>query len=194
MRKPPHPAPHGQRASLRENARAVDEIFNRSARMQNSARVSAVTSLSDIPDERCAWCARPFETTRTDRHYCSIACRNAARYDEHEGWRARQREALTCQRCSAPIEGAMRRDAVYCDPCAKRARLDSGNKWRRKRAAARREAVLSALTCKRCSKPIEGAAASWRRYCDPCRRIVQMETKRRFKEKLRSQTETGPLP
>jgi hypothetical protein len=183
MHKRKPTASPGQKDSQRENARNVIGLFSPSETKRNIARVNAPKTLSDLADDVCAWCAKAFETTRSDKRYCSIACRKAAAYDEHNGWRARQRETLVCRQCSTPIVNAVRRDQLYCDPCRKDRHLVLNDKCRRKRVAERHAAALASLTCARCSGPIEGAVATWRKYCDHCRTIVQSEAKRRFKEK-----------
>jgi hypothetical protein len=184
MRKAERGAPPGPRNNRRENAEHVNAIFDQNIRPRNSAVTAAPLRLLEIPDERCRWCATPFEFYGAGKRvYCSKVCQKAATYEEHEGWRARRREALACSKCSAPIDGARRSDARYCPTCEKKARLDSGNKWRRKRAAEKRAATMSTLKCCRCSGPIADAATPWRKHCADCRRELKGERLRQFRAK-----------
>jgi hypothetical protein len=115
-----------------------------------------------------------------------MTCQRAALYEEHNGWRARRREALTCSKCSAPILGARRSDARYCEACEKKARLESGKKWRRKVAAEKRAAAMSTLTCTICFGPIEDAKTPLRKHCADCRLELKRERLRQFRAKVRA--------
>lgn len=149
-------------------------------------------TLDELEGDKCAFCASPFEAKQAKQIYCSPECRSAARYEEHEGWRARRREDLVCVRCSSPIVGAERQDRKLCDDCQKLAASEANEKCRRKRRAAKRERTLSTMTCISCSTPIVGAEVTWRTLCDDCRLLRRAETLRRYKAKARASISRPP--
>lgn len=129
--------------------------------------------LEDFADEVCAWCQKPFETTRTDQKYCSYRCRRQSRSKFTTAVVAEERRLAragrTCSHCGTTFD-AGRRDQIYCsNACTRRAVYD--------RARARKglpplAAALAALRCQRCGVPLTGAIKTDTKYCRPCRRKI----------------------
>jgi hypothetical protein len=130
-------APQARKASPSKSATAssVLGLFTPSSRPSASARVHATMNLDEIPDDKCAWCASPFEAKQRTHAYCCRKCQKAASRDELEGWRARVREVLKCQDCGTQIQNAVYRNTKYCPECrAKRIKLNAKNSEARAKA------------------------------------------------------------
>jgi hypothetical protein len=200
----------GPKDSRRENARRVDALFNRSettalhyaltlAATTGTARISdgQPKRLEDLPDEVCTWCAKPFEQRTWNQIYCSPTCRNAAKYDECEGWRARRREVLTCRDCGAPIGHlAKHRHKSFCDTCRrkrylKRRQADYAERIK-PAIVAERERAIAERTCLDCGVSLAGIAQRLsRKRCERCRIKLKRATgnlarNRRAKERARA--------
>jgi hypothetical protein len=120
--------PRGLSGNQKENARCVEKVFDRSKPRSSIVQEPAITTLDDLPDEICPWCAKGFEqrTGRGGRQiYCSKECTRAANYEEFQGWRAHVRAALICVDCRKPIIGARRQDKKLCAECLGRHLLEN---------------------------------------------------------------------
>ncbi|RTL86445.1 MAG: hypothetical protein EKK29_09495 [Hyphomicrobiales bacterium] len=133
QRKKPIEQP-GQKNNRRDHAKHVDALFSRSASTPSAARMPAPMKLDKLPDEICAWCAKPFEPTRASNVFCSRRCTSAEYYSLERMARAKQRAELKCVDCNAPITGAKRADKKFCAACKRTHRLEN------LRASRRREA------------------------------------------------------
>lgn len=105
------------------NAPDVNAFFSPKMPGLNTARTNAFTTIDDLRDETCQYCAKPFETTRTDKKYCGLPCRRRVGYEERHGYRALRRAVLECADCGSQIADASRQDQKLCPTCRRAHRL-----------------------------------------------------------------------
>jgi hypothetical protein len=102
---------------------------------KSTAPAPVPTTLSDLRDEICRRCGKPFETTRTDKIYCSYHCRNRMRVEGINAARAKAREGAVCLDCSVPIVRATL-NQKRCRDCARVRDVAAERVRRRQRSKA----------------------------------------------------------
>jgi hypothetical protein len=172
-------APHGPADSLLKFVLPAVAASSQSAPIAHSVHKPASKTIDELSDEKCAWCAKPFTTTRTDKKYCCVECQQNAWAQKISQDAAAKRATLRCSWCGAPIIGATRKDAKYCSlKCRGEAQYERRNGWR---------AELRVRTiCVGCGVNSPDAGDRRRKYCKECRRKRHRENNRRSEQKARA--------
>lgn len=171
MHETEHTESRGRKSKKKENALAVDELFDRCATESNIARLNASMTSEDLNFDVCEWCAKKFKPTRTDRRYCSRRCATLSYHHLTKLDLVSKRAGLHCESCGSHIPDPKRSHRRFCDKCANQREMASKRAYALgsfKRLAAARAETWAALKCQMCGTQIPGARRADRKFCDAC--------------------------